>query len=93
MCLVEVLVWATICTPNNATATILDVFYKDLTVHAIGQTKANRSACYNVGTIFDSTSSKPCERKTPPSTLVMAEKSQKPVLLFQTKKAVQKRIW
>ena len=66
------LVWATIYTPNNATATILDVFYKDLTVHAIGQTKANRNAFYNVGAIFDSTSSKWCERKTPPSTLVMA---------------------
>ena len=87
MCLVEVLVWATICTLNNATTALLDVFYKDLTVHVIGQMKANKSACYNAGAIFDSISSKPCLRKMPPSTLVMAEKSQKTVLFFQTKKA------
>ena len=56
------LVWAAICTPNKATATILDVFYKDLTVHEIGQTKASRSTMswYNAGTIFDSISSEPC---------------------------------
>ena len=53
------LVWAAICAPNNATAAILDVFYKDLTVRAIGQMKANRSVCYNAGTIFDSISSEP----------------------------------
>ena len=72
------LVWAAICTLNNATATILDVFYKDLTVHAIGQTKANRSACYNAGAIVDSISSEPWEWKD----LVMAEKSQKPMSYF-----------
>ena len=76
------LVWAAICTPNNATTAILDVFYKDLTVHGIGQTKANRSACYNAGAIFDSISSEPRERKTPPSTLVITEKSQKPLSYF-----------
>ena len=53
------LVCAAICKPNNATAAILDVFYKDLTVHEIGQTKAGRSACYNAGAIFDSISSEP----------------------------------
>ena len=53
------LVRAVICTLNNAASAILDVFYKDLTVYAIGQTKANRSACYNAGAIFDSISSKP----------------------------------
>ena len=53
------LVWAAICAPNNATAAILDVFYKDLTVRAVGQMKANRSVCYNAGTIFHSISSEP----------------------------------
>ena len=48
------LVWAAICAPNNSTAAILDVFHNDLTVHAIGQKKAIRSACYNAGAIFDS---------------------------------------
>ena len=48
------LVGAAICAPNNATPAILDVFYNDLTVRAIGQTKAIRSACYNAGAIFDS---------------------------------------
>ena len=43
----------------NVTAAILDVFYKDLTVRAIGQMKANRSVCYNAGTIFHSISSEP----------------------------------
>ena len=56
-------------------------------MHAIGQTKANRNTFYNVGAIFDSTSSKPCERKTPPSTLVMAEKSQKPLSYFSNKES------
>ena len=70
--------WAAICTPNNATAAILDVFYKDLTVHAISQMKANRCACYNAGAIFDSVSSELCEQKT----LVMAENSQKPLPHF-----------
>jgi len=70
------LVWAAICTPNNATAAILDVFYKDLTVSAISQMKANRYT--NVGAIFDSISSELCERKT----LVMAENSQKPLPYF-----------
>ena len=36
---------------------------------AIGQMKANRSACYKVGAIFDSISSKPCEQKMHSSTL------------------------
>ena len=45
---------AAICAPNNSTAAILDVFHNDLTVHAIGQKKAIRSACYNAGAIFDS---------------------------------------
>ena len=45
---------------------------------AISQTKANRSACYNAGANFDSFLTKPCERKT----LVMAEKSQKPLSYF-----------
>ena len=49
---------------------------------AIRQTKANRSACYNAGANFDSFLSKPCERKT----LVMAEKSQKPLLYFFTRR-------
>ena len=53
----------------------MDVFYKDLTVQAIGQMKANRSACYNAGTISDSILSEPCELKA----LVKAEKSQKPL--------------
>ena len=69
------LVWAAICTLNNATSAILDVFYKDLTVHVIGQTKAHRSACYNAGAIFDSISSEPWEWKD----LVMAENNQKPM--------------
>ena len=72
------LVWAAICTLNNATSAILDVFYKDLTVHVIGQTKAHRSACYNAGAIFDSISSEPWEWKD----LVMAEKNQKPMSYF-----------
>ena len=42
---------------------------------AIGQMKANRSACYKAGTISDSILSEPCEQKA----LVMAEKSQKPL--------------
>ena len=49
---------------------------------AIRQTKANRNACYNAGANFDSVLSKPCERKT----LVMAEKSQKPLLYFFTRR-------
>ena len=53
----------------------MDVFYKDLTVRAIGQMKANRSACYNAGNISDSILSEPCELKA----LVMDEKSQKPL--------------
>ena len=72
------LVWAAICALNNATTSILDVFYKDLTVHVISQMKANRYTCYNAGAIFDSISSKLCERKT----LVMAENSQKPLPYF-----------
>ena len=76
------LVWAPICTLNNATAAILHVFYKDLTVHVIGQTKANRSACYNAGAIFDSISSEPFEWKTPLSNLDMAEKSEKALSYF-----------
>ena len=72
------LVWAAICTLNNATAAILDVFYKDLTMRGISQTKANRSACYDAGANFDSILSKPSERKT----LVVAEKSQKPLSYF-----------
>ena len=72
------LVWAAICTLNNATSAILDVFYKDLTVHVTGQTKAHRSACYNAGAIFDSILSEPWEWKD----LVMAEKNQKPMSYF-----------
>ena len=72
------LVWAAICALNNATTSILDVFYKDLTVRVISQMKANRYTCYNAGAIFDSISSKLCEWKT----LVMAENSQKPLSYF-----------
>ena len=72
------LVWAAICALNNATAAILDVFYKVLTVHVSSQMKANRYTCYNASTIFDSISCKLCERKT----LVMAENSQKPLPYF-----------
>ena len=72
------LVWAAICALNNATTSILDVFYKDLTEHVISQMKANRYTCYNAGAIFDFISSKLCERKT----LVMAENSQKPLPYF-----------
>ena len=46
--------------------------------HAIGQMKANGSTCYNVGAIFDSILSEPCEQKT----LIMAEKSPKPLSYF-----------
>ena len=60
--------------PNNATTAIWDVFYKDLTVCAIGQMKANRSTCHSAGAIFRFNLSQPCEWKT----LVMAVKSQKP---------------
>jgi len=69
---------AAICAPNNTTAAILNVSHKDFTVRVIGQMKANRSTCYNAGAIFDSISSEPCERKT----LVMTEKSQKPLSYF-----------
>ena len=72
------LVWAAICALNNATTSILDVFYKDLTERVISQMKANRYTCYNAGAIFDFISSKLCERKT----LVMAENSQKPLPYF-----------
>ena len=65
------LVWATICAPNNATPTILDVFYKDHSV-CDWSDESQKSTCYNAGAIFDSILSEPCERKT----LVMAEKSQ-----------------
>ena len=54
------------------------LFY--LTVRVISQMKANRYTCYNAGAIFDSISSKLCERKT----LVMAENSQKPLPYFFT---------
>ena len=46
--------------------------------HAVGQMKANGSTCYNVGAIFHSILSEPCEQKT----LIMAEKSQKPLSHF-----------
>ena len=72
------LVWAAICTPKNTT--FLGVC--NLQRSAIGQMKANRSACYKVGAIFDSISSKPCEQKMHSSTLVMAEKCQKPLSYF-----------
>ena len=48
----------------------------------MSQTKADRSTRYNAGANFDSFLSKPCERKT----LVMAEKSQKPLLYFFTQR-------
>ena len=48
----------------------------------MSQTKADRSTRYNAGANFDSFLSKPCERKT----LVMAEKSQKPLLYFFTRR-------
>ena len=72
------LVWAAICALNNATAAILDVFYKVLTVHVSSQMKANRYTCYNAGAISDSISCELCERKT----LFMAENSQKPLPYF-----------